>query len=168
MSWRQTVKRILPTFREDRMPPFLMDIVHTCDSYIHMYHFQVIKSSEVDIALLNAQQSRVQLTIWASFADMRVTLGVTHQRVGILTGMVQLTGVPTDATHRTNSIWFNYQCTVAIQRIDGRRWTRWGSGKQICRQFASVIMSFVLHAESFVNYNRKQIRQSLIYNLRGC
>jgi hypothetical protein len=133
-----------------------------------MHQFEVITSSAVDITLLNDQQSHVQFTISASCADRRVTHGVTHQRVGILTGMVQLTGVPTDATHRTNSIWFNYQSTVAIQRIDGRRWFRGGSGRQICRQFASVIMSFVLHAESFVNYNRKQIRQSLIYNLRGC
>jgi len=56
--------------------------------------------------------------------DKRMTLCCTHQSVGILTGRVQLTGGPTDATRSTNSIWFNYHCTVAIQRIVGGRWRR--------------------------------------------
>jgi len=56
--------------------------------------------------------------------DKRMTLCCTHQSVGILTGTVQLTGGPTDATRSTNSIWFNYHCTVAIQRTAGGRWRR--------------------------------------------
>jgi hypothetical protein len=58
------------------------------------------------------------------FADRRVTLSLTHQSVGILIGALQLTGGSTHAQGSTNSICFNYQYTVAIQRsARGRR--RW-------------------------------------------